>query len=251
MLFAPAGVFTSPAHISANSNFTRKRLLENYSRVDPKRVSVAYLGVSDEWFEPGDAARLPAGVRPVPDRHLVVSVGRLTPRKGQLTLVRAIAGLTPAERARLTLVLVGSEAQRDRSYSEELLRAANEAKPAEIVLTGLLEDVEIRALFSVADVFCIPGSNDTSAIEGFGLAFLEAAAQGLAAVAGAVGGVPEVVVHGETGILVPPNDPQVFGTALAGLLRDRDYREKLGASALMRARTFTWERCARETFGEV
>ena len=222
----------------------------NYPQVDAKRVSVAYLGVAKDWFEPGDTNRLPAGVRPDQGRHLVVSVGRLTPRKGQLTLVRAISGLTPPERAQLTLVMVGSEMQRDRSYKEELLRAAEKVKPADFVVTGSLEDVEVKALYSVSDLFCLPGSSETNAVEGFGLVFLEAAAQGLTAIAGAVGGVPEVVRDGETGVLVPPDNPKALGIALVDLLKDRERRERFGAAARAQARSFTWERCALETFGE-
>jgi phosphatidylinositol alpha-1,6-mannosyltransferase len=146
--------------------------------------------------------------------------------------------------------MVGSEMQRDRSYKEELLRAAEKVKPADFVVTGSLEDVEVKALYSVSDLFCLPGSSETNAVEGFGLVFLEAAAQGLTAIAGAVGGVPEVVRDGETGVLVPPDNPKALGIALVDLLKDRERRERFGAAARAQARSFTWERCALETFGE-
>ena len=133
---------------------------------------------------------------------------------------------------------------------EELRREAETAKPADVVIAGSLDDSEVKALYSAADLFCLPGSQRTDAIEGFGLVVLEAAAQGLTAIAGAVGGVPEVVRDGETGLLVPPDDPNAIRFALADLLKDPARRKRLGAAARTQARAFTWERCARETFGE-
>jgi len=250
MAFAPARIFSSPDRIFANSRFTRKLLLETFPAVSAERVSVAYLGVSEAWFETAEQTYIPAILSPFRNRQLVVSVGRITPRKGQLTLIRALAGLPADIRARLALVLVGSAAKREQPYMNELHRAAEAAKPAEVVFAGSLENAEIRALYSIADVFCLPGSLQTEAVEGFGLVFLEAAAQGLAAVAGAVGGVSEVVRDGETGLLVPPDDPHTIGVVLADLLQDGERRKRLGAAALAHARTFTWERCARQTFGE-
>ena len=61
MMFAPAGIFTTPSHIFANSRFTRNRLLENYPKVSAEKVSVAYLGVAEPWFAPADPGRLRSG----------------------------------------------------------------------------------------------------------------------------------------------------------------------------------------------
>jgi glycosyltransferase involved in cell wall biosynthesis len=84
-------------------------------------------------------------------------------------------------------------------------------------------------------------------MEGFGIVFLEAALGRTPTVATRVGGIPEAVVDGETGLLTPPGDTDAMIEAITRLLKDRDLREKMGASGEARARTdFSWETiCAR------
>jgi glycosyltransferase involved in cell wall biosynthesis len=88
-------------------------------------------------------------------------------------------------------------------------------------------------------------------VEGFGLVLLEAAMQGLPAVAGRLGGVPEIVRDNETGLLVAPGDRMALAAALQRLLDDEALRTKLGHAAREAARHFTWDRCARQIFGTV
>ena len=92
-----------------------------------------------------------------------------------------------------------------------------------------------------ADLFCFPSTTDT-----FGQVILEAGASGLPTVASAAGGASELVEHGETGLLVPPDDPRAFSAALGRLVGDPALRLRLGEAALAAAGRRTWERSFAE-----
>jgi glycosyltransferase involved in cell wall biosynthesis len=112
-------------------------------------------------------------------------------------------------------------------------RAAVEAAFAplreRVVLAGLKRPEEIACFHAAADLFAWPAVN-----EAYGMAILEAEAAGLAVVAGKVGGVPEIVADGETGLLAPANDPAAFAVAVATLLQDERLRLRLGCAAALR-----------------
>jgi glycosyltransferase involved in cell wall biosynthesis len=102
---------------------------------------------------------------------------------------------------------------------------------------------DITALMGAFDLFVQP-----SRWEGFGITLLEAMAAGTPIVATSVGGVPEVVVHGETGLLVPPGSPEELARACAALLRDRDRAARLARAGRARVESrFRIERLAEET----
>jgi glycosyltransferase involved in cell wall biosynthesis len=98
-----------------------------------------------------------------------------------------------------------------------------------VVFAGMRRD--IPSLLPLMDLFVLP-----SLYEGFGIAILEAMAAGRPVVATAVGGIPEVVVHGETGLLVPPGDPVALADALHELLAHPERARALGARGRERAR---------------
>jgi glycosyltransferase involved in cell wall biosynthesis len=105
---------------------------------------------------------------------------------------------------------------------------------------GALSHEQMPAFMWGLDLFVNP-----SRAESFGVAALEAAASGLPVVATRVGGLPEVVVHEETGLLVPPEDPAALATALAELIRDPERRRAMGAAARARAvACYDWQACA-------
>jgi glycosyltransferase involved in cell wall biosynthesis len=156
------------------------------------------------------------------DGPLIISVGRLAAPKDPLTLVRALAALETRPEA----LLVGDGP--DRSAVEQEIAARGLA--GAVSVAGERRDV--ARLLADADVFVL-----STRSEGAPMSILEAMAAGLPVVASAVGGVPELVDDGETGLLVPPGDPTVLAAALDRLLADPDLRTRLGAAGRERART--------------
>ncbi len=175
------------------------------------------------------AARRRLGL-PVEGR-LVLSVSRLVPRKGMDVLIEAAAGLAP-ERPDLTVAIGGSG--RDASRLEALARRTG----APVRLLGRVPDDELPQLYGAADVYAMLCRNRWLGLEqeGFGIVFLEAAAAGVAQVAGRSGGADEAVVDGRTGLVVDrPGDVVVASAALATLLDDEALRRRLGGAARRRA----------------
>ncbi|WP_437278635.1 glycosyltransferase [Sorangium sp. So ce375] len=170
--------------------------------VDPAKVVTILNGVDTDVFRPGDAgaARARLGV-PATGYH-VGCVARLSPEKDHATLLDAFARLCAVRPdARLTLIGDGSE------------RPALEAQAARLGLGGAVVFAgtrgDVAELLPAFDVFAL-----ASLTEGISLTLIEAAAAGLPIVATRVGGNPEIVLEGETGLLVPPGAPETLAAAL-------------------------------------
>jgi glycosyltransferase involved in cell wall biosynthesis len=143
----------------------------------------------------------------------VLYAGRLSPEKGVLELLEAAQGMN--------LVVAGDGPLRDRVPFAR----------------GFVQHDELQQLYARAAVVACPSRR-----EGFGVACLEAMAHGRPVVATSVGGLLDLVVDGETGIVVSPRDPAALRSALERLLADPDLRRKLGSAGRDRARTlFSWE----------
>jgi glycosyltransferase involved in cell wall biosynthesis len=143
----------------------------------------------------------------------VLYAGRLSAEKGVLELLDAAEGLN--------LVVAGDGPLRDRIP----------------VARGFVQHDELQQLYARAAVVACPSRR-----EGFGVACLEAMAHGRPVVATRVGGLLDLVVDGETGIVVPPRDPAALRSALERLLADPDLRRRLGTAGRDRARMyFSWE----------
>jgi glycosyltransferase involved in cell wall biosynthesis len=197
----------------------------------PEHVVTVYNGINPEEFqvaEPREALRRRLGL-PV-EAPLVGTVTRLVPQKGLCYLIEAAALFPPEERP--VFVVVG-----DGPLRAELRELADKSGvSSRFVLAGVRRDVPL--ILGALDLLVLP-----SVTEGLGLILLEAMAASLPVVATAVGGVPEVVLDGETGVLVPPGDPAALARAIADLLRVPERARRLGAAGRERvARLFTVER---------
>jgi glycosyltransferase involved in cell wall biosynthesis len=160
-----------------------------------------------------NGVELPAHVGAEAEPAEVLYAGRLSPEKGVVELLDAARGLN--------LVVAGDGPLRDRVPFAR----------------GFVQHDELQQLYARAAVVACPSRR-----EGFGVACLEAMAHGRPVVATRVGGLLDLVVDGETGIVVPPRDPAALRSALERLLADPDLRRRLGAAGRERARLhFTWE----------
>ena len=177
--------------------------------------------------------RLPPAVRRPPGAPLrLLFVGRLEPIKGAATLLAALAA-SPG----LRLTLAGDGSQR------ELLAREAAWCGERVRLLGHVPREHVRSLFAEHDVLVVPSHvTALGRTEGVPHALLEAQAHGLPVVASAVGGIPEVVDDGRTGLLVPPGDAPALAAALRRLDGDRDEVSRLGRAAAEHARRYAWPR---------
>jgi glycosyltransferase involved in cell wall biosynthesis len=239
------GVFGSRTDIAANSRYTRELFRERFA-VDPQRIHAIRLGVSDFWFgqrNGRDATRAAYGI--APDRIVIVTVARITRRKGHPVTLAALSTLPRELRRQITWLVIGPDGEND--YVQQLKHLVA-AVDCDIRFLGAMPDQQIRDIYGAADFFCLTGVPDASGrVEGFGLVYLEAAAGGLPSVATAIGGVPDAVLADETGILVPPAIEDI-ACAITKLAEDTDTRSILAAGASAHARALSWERCAAETY---
>jgi glycosyltransferase involved in cell wall biosynthesis len=155
-------------------------------------------------------------------------VGRLAPQKRADRLVEAFGRMREAA----SLVVVGDGPDRERVH-----RLA--AGLPRVHLTGFVEHTAVPAVLASLDVLVLP-----SAYEEMGSVLTEAMASGLPVVASDVGGIPEVVRDGHTGLLVPPGDVDALAAALDRLAADADLRARLSAGARARAADYAWPRLA-------
>ncbi len=200
-----------------------------------RRMVLVPPGVDSERFHPlaeGERAEVRRRHGLPEDADLVLVLSRLVPRKGVDVVIAACSLLAPCH-PRLQLAVAGEG--RDRARLGRLAEAA--AVPVRFL--GRVPDDDLPALLAAADVFAMPCRSRWRGLEqeGFGIVFLEAAACGVAAVAGDSGGASEAVADGESGFVVRrPTDPRATAAALGRLLSDARLRRSMGETARRRAR---------------
>lgn len=200
----------------------------------------------------GEGERSSGAAGPDGRRLVVLTVGRLHPRKGQAQTLAALAALPEAWRRRVEYRMAGTTNR--PGYEAELREAARraEAEGLAVRFLGDVPDGELGAAYAEADIFALTSVEHGHSVEGFGLVYLEASAHGLPVVAHAIGGVAEAVHDGETGLLVRPGpgSGELLTEAFARLLGDAALRRRLGAAGRAWARKNSWADSARVLYGE-
>jgi phosphatidyl-myo-inositol dimannoside synthase len=180
-------------------------------------------------------------------RIVVLTVARINPRKGQLQVILALKALPPAQRIQIEYWLVGSHSK--ENYDVALTTAVEDAD-FYVKFLGDISDEKLGHIYQQADIFAMTSMPHKHSVEGFGLVYLEAGAHGLPIVAHAIGGVPEAVTHGETGLLVQPGDTAALTAAFSQLIADPALRLRLGTAGRARARQHSWRDSAECLFGQ-
>ena len=184
----------------------------------------------------------------------ILFVGRHIERKGICYLIEA-AKYLPRDQFEIRIVGVGDLTEQLKEQAKEIAAAAchperntegveSKDLPAEIIFTGKLSPEALANEYRTANVFTLPAIVDSKGdTEGLGVVLIEAMELGLPVVASNVGGIPDVVVDGETGILVPEKNPQALADAYKRLASDSGYVEMLLAGAQKRIdECFNWDR---------
>jgi starch synthase len=249
--------YDAAAAVIAVSAAMREDVLRSYPDVDPARVHVVHNGIDTDLWSPVAA---PDRVRELgvdPDRPSVIFVGRITRQKGLPLFLRAAAQLPPE--VQLVLCAGAPDTPEIEAEVRGLVDTLATTRSGVVWIPEMLPRADVVALLSAATVFACP-----SIYEPLGIVNLEAMACETAVVATATGGIPEVVVHGETGWLVPidqaadgtgtPLDPEKYVADLAAALveatSDADRAAAYGKSGRVRAQeAFGWPAIAEQTLG--
>ena len=186
----------------------------------------------------GDTPQRP-DPHPVNSKFKILFVGRHIERKGIRYLIEA-AKYLPRDQFEIRIVGVGDLTEQLKKQATAI--AASNA--AEIIFTGKLSPEALANEYKTANVFTLPAIVDSKGdTEGLGVVLIEAMELGLPVVASNVGGIPDVVVDGETGILVPEKDPKALAEAYKRLASDNELVKKLLAGAQKRiGECFNWDR---------
>jgi starch synthase len=235
--------------VVAVSDGMRADVLAVYPDLDPARVHVVRNGVDAEAYRPTPAPDVVRSLGVDPDRPYALFVGRITRQKGLAHLLAAAAQL-PAE-AQLVLCAGAADTPAERQQVADAVDALQSRRSGLVWIEAMLPREQLVPLISGATVFVCP-----SVYEPLGIVNLEAAACGTAVVASAVGGIPEVVDDGRTGLLVPydPDDVAAFEGGLAAriaeLLADPQRARAMGAAGRERVLAeFGWSAIAQQTVG--
>jgi starch synthase len=224
----------------------RADILSAYPEIHAERVRVIRNGIDTDEYRPDPDTGVLERYGVDLARPYVIFVGRITRQKGVPVLLRAASGLIPE--AQLVLLAGAADTPEQLAEVTELvdgLRTGKNgrARSGVIWIPEMLPKPEVIQLLTHATVFAIP-----SVYEPLGIVNLEAMACGTAVVGSRTGGIPEVVADGETGLLVPPDEPRPLADALNALLRDPGRARAMGQAGRKRAvAEFGWPAIAAQT----
>jgi len=214
--------------VTAISAFTARELLDIAPTAEPVIIPFgAALSPPTAHDERLPFAELPA--------HFLF-VGRLVARKGVDILLAAFAKVVEESDAHLTIV--GEGAERDRL---EALTASLELRDR-VTFTGYIPDDVLHGLIGRCDALVLPAVNDSVlGTEGLGVVLIEALSHGKPVIASDTGGIPDIVLHERTGLLVPPGDVEVLAASMRRLIDNPDLAQALGAAGRAHVEAkFSW-----------
>jgi glycosyltransferase involved in cell wall biosynthesis len=220
-------------HILANSFSTQRTLLRNAPWLDPNRIAVVYKGIDPRPYlerpEQGVALRRELGI--APEAPVVGFVGQIIERKGITDIVQCVP-IVARQLPQVKFLFVGEGA-----LQEFLVEKTRELGVAgQTIYAGFRRD--IPAVMKAIEILLLP-----SYVEGFGYVLIEAMAAAKPVVATNVSSIPEIVQHGETGLLVETHRPQQLAQAILTILQDENLRRSMGQKGReLMLKKFTLER---------
>ncbi|WP_068773985.1 glycosyltransferase family 4 protein [Paenibacillus sp. FJAT-26967] len=232
--------------IFVNSEFLRQQVISRVPSV-ADRVVVNPLGADPASFVPRwsqeEARQEMLASLGLAGHKIIVFAGRLLPMKGVEPLLRSMPAVFAAHPDAVLLVIGGAGygSSRQTAYVKRLKRLAS-GYPGRIRFIPYVSHDQIPAWFRLADVVAVPSLGS----EAFGLVNVEAMSCGVPVVATEIGGIPEIVMHEATGLLVPAHAVEAgLAESISRILADEELRRRMGEQAFLRAsELYTWERMA-------
>lgn len=231
--------------VIANSFSTQK--LAKLFCLDSK-IKVVHLGVDFEDYQIPLKERLIWRKRwGFPTKNIIlITVARMEPRKNHATVIKALAKLRE-KGLPIVYILIGDGEERKKL--ETLVKDL--AVEPHIKFLGCVSEREKIKSLCASDIFIMPSIQLGPMIEGFGIVFMEAAAAGLPSIAGNVGGQPEAVVHGKTGLVVDGKNADKIANAIQFLVENPDIRKRMGEEAKEWAKKHDWSIISKITYEQV
>jgi starch synthase len=234
---------TSAAAVVAVSDGMRADIEAAYPQIRPERIRVIRNGIDTAEYAPDPETGVLARHGIDPGRPYVIFVGRVTRQKGLPVLLRAAAALDPE--AQLVLCAGAPDTPELAAEVTALVSELQRTRTGVFWIPEMLPKPDVIQLLTHARAFVCP-----SVYEPLGIVNLEAMACATAVVGSRVGGIPEVVDDGVTGLLVPPSDPPALAEAMNALLRDPSRARAYGDAGRERAvAEFSWPAVAAATAG--
>lgn len=217
--------------------------LINHYKAPSYKIVIIPCGFSHQEFYPIDKKLARRTLKLDADKHIILQLGRMVPRKGVDNVIKSLKYLK--DKQTVQLVIVGGENEiPDPTQSPELNRlqiiAAQHGVETSIKFVGRKSREQLKFYYAAADIFI-----STPWYEPFGITPLEAMACGTPVIGSNVGGIKYTVVDGETGALVPPEDPVALAAKIEQLVNNPSILQQLGKNALRRVNNyFTWSHVA-------
>jgi len=245
--WAERTAFEGADAVIAVSRGMRGDVLTAYPDLDPDRVHVVHNGIDTDFYRPDPGTEVLERIGVDPGRPYVAFVGRITRQKGVPHLLRAGLDFDPS--VQIVLLAGAADTADLKAETDQAIDTLTGARDGVFVVSEMLPREEVRQVLTHALAFLCP-----SVYEPLGIVNLEAMACETAVVASRVGGIPEVVLDGETGLLVDYDEADPSGlerglaTAVNRLVHDEELAARFGRAGRQRAvDTFAWETVARET----
>jgi alpha-maltose-1-phosphate synthase len=233
--------------VIAVSNGMRADILSSYPALDEKKLHVIYNGIDTDFYRPDPDTSVLERIGVDPNRPYVAFVGRITRQKGVPHLLRA--GLAFDPELQIVLLAGAADTPELKAETDSLIDHLKAERDGVFVVSEMLPRDQVRKVLTGALAFLCP-----SVYEPLGIVNLEAMACETAVVASNVGGIPEVVMDGETGVIVPydASDPDGFERGIADgvnrLAADPELAASFGRAGRERAvASFAWDAIAQQT----
>lgn len=234
------GVLRRAAAIYPISHGTEAKLWHSYeTELSSTAVRTVLCGSRAAEQVPPEVAR----GRRQPPAPVVLSVGMVKPRKGYHISLNAFAHLQMRFPEAVYNIVGRPPDQAYRTYLEGIIRRA---ELRGVRFLGTIDPAQLDRLYREASIFLLLSQEVDRHFEGFGLVFLEAGAYGLPSVGSRSGGIPDVVIDGETGFVVDPLDAEAAGQAMIRLVEDPALSSRMGLGGRGRAEHLTWDHYAAE-----